>query len=330
MEDSDYNARLVMIIGVIIFFIFGSIGNVLNICVFSIWSRSRITSNKHHNISQTNNSSLYLLASSIANLILIIYPLVTRIIFDGFNYLISPNNVFILCKFRFFILNTFDLISLTCVCVSTFDRYLIKSRDVHLRCMSTTRKRTKEIILAIFILLSLHSILIVVYYQVSNTGQCEISSIIYLYYYLYTFQMLFHGIIPIIFLAIFGSLTFKYLKKLQNQAHSHLNHDKQLSRMLFLMSFAIIISSIPYCIEQIYEFMFSGINYQQSSSLVFLLHVISTLLFYTNSVSSFYIYFISTPNFRHQLQKIFHCNKHVYPIVSNQIHTITTPHPIHH
>ncbi|CAF0974239.1 unnamed protein product [Adineta steineri] len=324
MANLNTVARLLMTIAGIIMYVLGLIGNILNICVFTKWSRPRTTAgNEHHNANQTNNSPLYLLASSIANLMVIIYPLLTRIIYDGFNHLISPNQVILLCQIRYFVLHTFDLMSLTCFCMATFDRYLITSRNVHLRHMSTTRQLTKKIILLIFILISFHSIPVAIYYQVSNAGQCFISSSSYQYYYLYILLLLFHGILPIIFLSIFGSLTYKNLKTLQAQTHAHVTHDKQLSRMLFLMSFAIIISSIPYCMEQIYEVMFTGSNSQQSS-LVYLLHIISLILFYTNPVSNFYIYFISTPNFRHELKKLFHYNKHTHHFVHNQIHTTIT------
>lgn len=330
MGNLDNSARTLMIIAGIIMFILGSIGNLLNICVFSIWSCSRTSSTERHIVSETNNSSLYLLASSIANLIVILYPLLTRIIFDGYDYFVSPSNVFILCKLRYFILHTFDLISLVYFCLAIFDRYLITSRNVHIRHMSTTRQKTKQIILFTFILFSLHSIPIVIYYQVSHIGTCDISTNKYSYYYLYICQILLHGIVPIIFLLIFGILTLKHLKNLENQTHvhSHSNHNKQLSHMLLLMSFTIIMSAIPYCIEQIYYDMFVDNNVQQSS-LVFFLHVISSVLFYTNPVSSFYVYFISTQNFRRQVQKLFRCDKHDHFVVNNQVHTITASHRIH-
>ncbi|CAF0943148.1 unnamed protein product [Rotaria sp. Silwood1] len=332
MENVGNDARKVMIIAGIIMFILGFIGNILNICVFAIWSRPRTRIAEHHTFSETNNISLYLLVSSIANLIVVLYPLLTRVIIDGYNYSVSVNNVFLLCKLRFFVLHTFDFISLASFCMATFDRYLITSREVHIRRLSTTRHRTKQIILAIFILFSLHNIPIAIYFQVSNTGQCDISLREYSHYYLYVCQVLLHGIVPIIFLSVFGSLTLKHLKRLQSQRHAHghghLNHDKQLSHILFLMSFAIIMSSIPYCIENIYYDIFYLHSTQQTSS-IFLLHVICTLLFYTNPVSSFYVYFISTQNFRYQIKKLIRCNRHEHIIVHNQIHTITTAQNIH-
>jgi hypothetical protein len=317
-----------MIYAGIILYTLGTIGNLLNICVFSIWSRSPNRLRKHHKRGRTSNSSLYLLASSIANLLLIIYPLLTRIMFDGYQYRVTKKYIFILCKLRYYALHTFDLISLTCICLATFDRYLISSRKVRLRELSTRRQRTKLIILFIICFIGLHSIPIVIYFDLSNTGQCKIHSTIYLYYYLYTIQIFFHGIIPITFLSIFGILTFQQLKKIERRHRRRrrrvgISSDKQLSRMLLLMSMAIILSSIPYCIEQCLNVLY--IRDERLNSPYFrLYHVISHILYYTNPVSSFYIYYISTPNFRIQVQKILFCRHHVRYVVYYEVKAVTS------
>ncbi|CAF1045343.1 unnamed protein product [Adineta ricciae] len=329
MEEAYTVAHLLMIIAGLIMLIFGSIGNLLNIYVFTLWSRSRRTLKDHHqDTHQANNSSLYLLASSISNLIVLLYPLVTRIIFDGFNYSVSQNQVIFLCKIRFFVLHTSDLMSLTYFCMATFDRYLITSRNAHLRNLSTTKHRTIQIILLVFLFFCLHNIPLLIFFEVSSTGDCDVNSNQYSYYYLYATQIFLHGIFPIVFLSIFGTLTFQQLKQLQVHVQNHLNVDKQLSRMLVLMSIAIVISSIPYCVEQLYYEMFAHGN-QQQSGLIFLLHVISSILFYVNPVSSFYIYFISTPHLRHEVQRLFYRSKHHHRFTNNQIHTITDLHQSH-
>jgi hypothetical protein len=306
-----------MIYAGIIMYLFGTVGNILNIWVFTIWSRSPKGPHKRCKDSRTSNSALYLLASSIANFFVIIYPLLTRIMFDGYHYQITQKNVFLLCKFRYYVLHTFDLISLTCICMATFDRYLVSSRKVRLRELCTRRHQTKLIILFIFSLIGLHSLPISIYFDISPTGECTILSRIYLYYYLYIIQIFLHGIIPIIFLSIFGLLTFHQLKKIKTPHHRHqggISSDKQLSRMLLLMSLAIILSSIPYCIEQCLNVMFIEDD-RLKSSYFFLYHVISHILYYTNPVSSFYIYYISTPNFRIQVKKIIFCRNHVHYVV---------------
>jgi len=325
MNRIDVVSHRLMIFGGIVMYVFGSIGNILNICVFAIWSRSKNTSNKYSHCCRTNNSSLYLLASSISNLIVILYPLFTRIMLDGYKYHITESTVFFVCKLRYYILHTFDLTSLTCICLATFDRYLISSREARLRKLSGTKKRTKLIILFIICLFGLHSIPVIKYYGVSKTGYCTIVSTVYLYYYLYTFQIILHGIIPIIFLSIFGILTFKQLRIISERKNHYRNKhsDNQLSRMLLLISLAIVLSSIPYCIEQSYYVLFNENNRQQTSYF-FLYHVTCSILFYTNPVFSFYIYYISTRNFRIQLHRIIFCRRRAHYVVFYQSKPITS------
>ncbi|CAF3954538.1 unnamed protein product, partial [Rotaria magnacalcarata] len=146
---------------------------------------------------------------------------------------------------------------------------------------------------------------LIIYYDVSNAGQCEIFLIEYSYYYLYVFQISLHGLIPIIFLSILGLLTFKQLKLIaKHNPSNHLNSDRQLVHMRLLMSIAIILSSIPHCIEQIHEVVFSDNNCEYSSK-CFLYHVISSILYYTNPVIIFYVFYISTPNFHIQVRNLF-------------------------
>ena len=181
----------------IIMYVFGIIGNMLNICVFTIWSFPRRRANENNINNRANNSSLYLLTSSCANFIQILYPLLTRIIYDGFQVEKTKETVYFTCKFRFYTLHTSDLISLTCVCLATLDRYLISSREVRLRRLSPTKKQTKFIILLIICLFVFHGIPMIYYYEISNVGTCVISSRIYFYYYLCVLQIFLHGIFPI-------------------------------------------------------------------------------------------------------------------------------------
>lgn len=141
-EIGNIASKLLIVLGIFMY-VFGLIGNTLNIFVFTLWCRQRKRGNNNDNNNQTSNSPLYLLVSSCANFIEIIYPVLTRIIFDGFGYPKTKENKLFTCKIRYYVLHTTDLISLTCICLATLDRYLITSRDVRLRRLSTTNNQTK-------------------------------------------------------------------------------------------------------------------------------------------------------------------------------------------
>lgn len=326
MVELDIISHKLMIIIGILMYIFGFIGNLLNICVFIKWCRPRRTINEHNINNRTGNSSLYLLITSIANLILIIYPLLIRILVDGYQYLVNDDNEIILCKFRYYILQTSLLISLICTCLATFDRYLITSRSVYLRQLSTSRELTIKIILLIIIIICFHCIPMFIYYNKSNIGDCRITSLIYSNYYLYFVIVFCYGIFPICFLLIFGRLTYKQIQLLKTRNNNgHLNIDKQLSEMILFQCITLVFSYIPYCIQNIYFSKFVDKNLQPTSWIL-LFRIITIILFYFNPVLSFYIFFLSTPNFRHQIKKIFLLKYH-RQIRNNQINTIT--HTIH-
>jgi hypothetical protein len=87
--------KLIIILGILVY-IFILIGNLLNICVFIKWSHPRNNANHiHNNNVRTSNSPLYLLVSSCANFIEIVYPVLTCIIFDGFQHPKTEDNVFV-------------------------------------------------------------------------------------------------------------------------------------------------------------------------------------------------------------------------------------------
>jgi hypothetical protein len=323
MVELDIISHELMIIIGIIMYIFGFIGNILNICVFIIWSRPRRIANEHNLNNRTGNSSLYLLTTSIANLILIIYPLLIRIYVDGYQHLITENNAVFLCKLRYYVLQTTLIISLICTCMATFDRYLITSRSAGLRQLSTSRQVTIKIILTVVILSTLHGIPMAIYYDRSSIGDCAIVSVIYSNYYLYFVIVFLYGIFPICFICVFGRLTYKQVKFLnRTNNNGHLNMDKQLSKMLLYECIALLFSYIPYCIENIYFSKFVNENIPPTGfNLLF--KIITIILFYVNPASSFYIFYISTPNFRHQIKKIILCRHHHHHIMNNQVHTIT-------
>jgi len=315
VDIETFAYRFLVVVGAVMC-LFGTIGNLLNIYIFFKWSKS-------HN-QRTSNSPVYLLICSIANLFVIIYPFVTRLIIDQENFQIQTNQIFLLCKFRYYCLHTFDLISLTCLCMATIDRYLISSREVRLRQLSTTRRGTKLIILFIICIHSLHSIPIAIFYNISPTGKCAIQSLVYHYYYLYVFQICLHSLLPIICLTIFGYFIFRQLKNLRIRMNRNSNIDQQMNRMLLLMSSAVILSAIPYSIEQLY-YVIMYQNDEEFSPGFYLFHVIASLLFYTNPVSSFYIYYISTTNFRIHVRRLFQCKQiALHPDENQRIHTIQT------
>ena len=328
MTELDQLSHQLMIIIGIPMYILGLFGNVLNICVFTAWAFPRRTLSESHHQTRTGNSSLYLITTSVANLVLTMYPLLVRILVDGFQYKITESSGVLLCKFRYYVLQTSLVVSLICTCLATFDRYLLTSRQARLRQLTSTRKTTKKIICLVIVLAGLHSVPIAIYYDRSVVGDCIIHSLVYSTYYLYVVIVCLYGVFPIAFLIIFGRLTYQQIRVLQEQAsrHGQMNMDKQISRMLLLKLIALVCSYIPYCVQNIY---FSRLVIDRGdrllTSLPLLLRIVTIILFYVNPVASFYIFFISTPNFRHQVKELLRCRRRYQFHEQNRVHIITLP-----
>jgi len=320
---TDIAHELMIILGIILLVI-GCIGNVLNLFVFGSWIRS--SSSRRNGINGSSNGPLYLFTASACNLVVISYPLIVRIIFDGYGNLVTYNNALFVCKLRFFSLQTVHLISLSCTCLATLDRYLLSSRNVRLREMSFTSRQTKQFIAIISIILSIHSIPIAIYYDVVN-NQCAFVSQIYSLYYLFMVIILLYGIIPAVFLLVFGSLSLAQIKAATGLMN---RRDRQLSHMHLIQSVSVVISSLPYCIYNIYasSLFANTLNVTKTPTELFC-EYLAILMFYIHSSINFYIFFFSTPNFRKHLKKIFMRNQRllnenqVYPLQLDPTHRTT-------
>ncbi len=67
------------------------------------------------------------------------------------------------------------------------------------------------------------------------------------------------------------------IQRINNQGN--FNSEKQLSGVLLLLCISILISSIPYCIQNLYS-VFSSDSNQEFSSYSLLLYYISAILFF--------------------------------------------------
>ncbi|CAF3476929.1 unnamed protein product, partial [Rotaria sp. Silwood2] len=252
-----------------------------------------------------------------------------RITIDGYEYPITKSNSIFICKLRFYTLHCANLVSLTCLCLATLDQYLISSPKVYWRQWSPTQRRAKQIIAAVVCFISLHGLPIIIYYDVDIIGQCIITSHTYAYYYVLVILIFLFSIAPIVFLSIFGVLIFiqlrnmKRIRMTQKNYHGSMNVNQQTSRMLFLICIALILSSMPYGIDNIYNFMIIG-KYAPQSSIAFICRMIAIIIFYIHPVSSFYIFLFSTPNFRMEIRKLIMNNQNGGHLVNNRVHVIMT------
>ncbi|CAF1533302.1 unnamed protein product, partial [Didymodactylos carnosus] len=244
----------------------------------------------------------------------LIFTLSTRILTYGFNIDFTLSSL-IWCKLRLFLRQTFALTVLACICLATIDRYLLSCQDVHRRRLSkilNSRVTLPIVPLFILVISSPLAISMIITVNKDNQSTCTYLSTSYLYYSTCVYNPLFLVIIPVSIMTIFGLMTYNNLRQRRITPIVQQQHrlDQQLTSMLLLQIVIIIVSSIPYCVQAVYAAI--TVNSQKDSFISardILIMTITSLIFFLNNISNFYIYLISSPAYRKQFIKLIKSRK---------------------
>lgn len=186
--------------GLSTFYIFGTFGNFILICILVQRTHRR------------NSCSLYLLAATIVNFILIqcILPLA---VYSADH--IDPQNVSLIwCKIRSYLFNGLLMLYRWYKMAACIDRAAMCSRHARIRSFSDPRIacRTILIITIIWVLIPIH---LAVYFRI-EFGRCGPQ--LGLYAKLYSaYSILIAGWSPPIVMAIFGTIAYLNLKKVKRK-----------------------------------------------------------------------------------------------------------------
>ena len=265
MSNSSNDASTIVLINRISFelnryitlfiFLFGTIGNLLNILVL-IQPTLRL-----------NPSAIYFLGSSISGLGIILIGLPTRII-AGWISTDPSNTDSLLCKFRIFFLYSFRTASVWLLVLASIDRWLISSHQLVRRRFSNRHIAFRSVFIIYFcsILLWAESLFC---YDINVQqaplrcyGKTQICRI---------FNDLVYAsstvVIPSLFMLVFGFLTIHNIKQsrrtvipsialtLHQQQHKPklIRRDQSsLTRMLAFQVILLTIFSLPQAIHQFY------------------------------------------------------------------------------
>ena len=184
----------------------GILGGILNIIVFLSLQTFR-----------QNSCAFYLTIMSIVNIGQLLTGLLSRIMISGYGIdwtIISP----FYCKFRYFLLRTCTLISLSCICFATIDQYLATSSSVRWRQWSSL-KVARRLTIAMCIFWSLHGILFLVFYAqiyspLTGTIICGITDATFGGYHTYGYILILTGFLPIAVTIIFALLALRNVRQL--------------------------------------------------------------------------------------------------------------------
>ena len=187
-------AQYTVYVGVFLFLI-GVFGNSMLILIFVSEQSYR-----------TTPWTFYFLIASVHDLLLVLFLLSTRILAIGFSIDLTGLSV-VWCKCRYYLFSVWGGISLTCQCLATIDQFLVTSKNARIRRLSTlkTAHRTAVSVAAFWWLFSIPWL---IWQDLSPVSSPCVSTTANFYLYGLFYALLILGILPMMFMAIFGLLAY--------------------------------------------------------------------------------------------------------------------------
>ncbi|CAF1096664.1 unnamed protein product [Adineta steineri] len=244
MSLSYVGTQLTIYVGSAIL-IAGVLGNGINIFIFSSVRTYRNTP-----------STFYFLVGSIHNLLYLAINLTFRIVSVGSGFDLTRTSL-AWCRARSFFLSTISVISFTCSCLATIDQFLATSQSAHLRRYSKI-ELAYRIVLVTMVVWYLQGIPWILYQNISPISTtCVRTNAIYAIY-VSVYLLLVLCVIPVVVMIGFGFLTYRNIRL--TIALAELRADRQLAKMTLIQVVLVIISIIPYGINNAYGLITTGMT----------------------------------------------------------------------
>jgi hypothetical protein len=279
-------------------FIFGTIGNLINIVAFA-------------RLRQFNklSSSIFLLSYFISSQIDLIVGLLPQLIYriDGIDPL---TNIVILCKIRWYIGPLSGTVALHCICLASIKQYLFTSRRIRCHQWITRRRAVLASFFVLMIWAGLLSPAMIFYTNFINSANitvCNIINPIFAEYYAYI-SIVIYSLIPIFVLSIFSLLTWKNIR---SNLIRRQNLEQSLTRILLAQIVCVLLTTVPNAINQFYFFYTrtipkSSLRLAQES----VVSSVFTLLGFSTHSCSFYTYMFTSKAFRENIRSLFVLRQH--------------------
>ncbi len=310
LDISLYATRVVLIV----FIIFGTIGNILNLLIFTRPKRAG------------SSCILYLIAASIDNILVIYTSLLFRLLSSGYSYNITISDF--VCKLRMYLSYVFLAVSPYFFILACFDRYCSSSISVRRRSWCN-KKIAKRLIIAAIILACVLYLHMAIFYRMNISGtsiSCSTASSVYTVFYR-IFYLVIYCLLPS---ACMGVLCILTLINIREQArrirptlvsgNNNLRRiDRQMMRMLFSQVLTQLLCILPHAIISILA-LFINTN----STIYNFFSQIFILPLYVSYTTSFYVFTLSSRIYRKELIRIIWFWKRGQPENEQTIRTIAT------
>ena len=223
----------------------GIIGSLINIIVF-----------RSIKIFRQNSCVFYLTIMSIVNIGQLLTGFLFRIMIGGFNIDWTQYSIFY-CKFGWYCLYVCALMSITCMCFATIDRFLASCRSPHWRKWSNIRVAhlVTAISLSIWMIYGIPYLIYNDLIRLLPTGQltCTTTNVSFSQFNIYSSILFFGGFLPIFINSLFGLLAYLNGQRLSGPALPSIRHEleKQLTMIVFVQIIYNFIACIPFLLVTI-------------------------------------------------------------------------------
>ncbi|CAF0820530.1 unnamed protein product [Adineta steineri] len=326
MSLSSTIARLVTITQVyttttnFLIFIFGLIGNTLNILVFTKLK-----------LFQNNQCIFYLTIESIININFLTFNFLLRFLTTLYGSDLTQYSS-IWCKIKVIISQTLALFALYTICFTTIDQFFSTSYLVNLRKISTLKLARLLVIISLCFSLC-HSICFGSFFNSKLPADCALTNPILINYYSYFFFPILCGLLPLLISSLVSFFAYRNVRRIIQRQLPVLRRrlDQQLTKFVLIRVIFLVLFVTPIVIYRIYTTKVI-INPNDSLRLAIerLVLAIMYSLFSMNYAINFYIFFASSSRYRRQMKyvltkKCWHYWKQRFSFDRNQIHPLPIP-----
>ena len=274
--------------------IIGTVSNTLNIAVFI-----RIKTFRQM------PSAIFLLTSFLASVVLVWtgrFPQALTLVSGIDIAAASP----IFCASRTVFGRISQNLALFCVGLVSIERYLITSRTERSRRL-LTKQRAILIVVSLFLIYLAISIEDAITYYWAPSCRSPNAPVAYTQFVSYFSWVVTFGV-PLIILAVFSVLTWRNLRFSRHGRQNRLQ--EQVNRMMFAQFVLMFLSTLPIVLMRVYRLATDS----QKKSLLqttqeTLAFNMATTLGYASPIGSFFVYYIVSPVFRHNVYTTFACNR---------------------
>jgi hypothetical protein len=222
-------------------FIAGIIGSVINVLVFT-----------HLKFFRNNQCIFYLTIESISDFFYQFFSISLTILISIYGNDLTDKYL-IWCKLKYFLTQSFTLITLTMTCFEAADQFFSTSYRFHLRQTCTLQLLQRFVFIIICVWL-LHSLLCSFFVNIVPSMGCIEVNQIWIRYVTLFFYPILMGFFPIVIVSTFSLLAFRNVRRIIRRQipiqRRRLDH--QITAMVLLRVVLSVCFGLPYVIYRLY------------------------------------------------------------------------------